>query len=119
MGGNVNVGYDKHPVENSELAAQKKKLETRLERLERYIPSCEVRLARTHQRHQRSPERYQTRWQAALETIDQGIQQRGTDGVDALTIHRWAQAEQDHSRVQLTLPLCANISDTTLLNNLG
>lgn len=102
LGGDVNVGYDKRQVENSELAAQKEKVETRLERLERYIPSCEVRLARARQRHQRHLERYQAGWQAALETIDKGIQQRGTDGVDALTIHRWAQAEEDRLREQLT-----------------
>jgi hypothetical protein len=35
LGGDINVGYDKHKVENSELANQKEKLETRLERLER------------------------------------------------------------------------------------
>ncbi len=108
LGGDVNIGYDKRPVENSELAAQKEKLETRLERLERYIPSCEVRLTRARQRHQRYLERYQTGWQAALETIEEGIQQRGTDGVDALTIHRWAQAEENRFREQLT-PLQASI----------
>ncbi|MCP4603009.1 MAG: hypothetical protein GY847_21250 [Proteobacteria bacterium] len=102
LGGNVNIGYDKHPVENSELAAQKKKLETRLERLERYIPSCEARLIRVQQRHQRFLERYQTRWQNALETIDEGIQHRETNSSDALTIHRWAQAQEDRFREQLT-----------------
>ena len=90
------------------MAAPREKLEARLERLERYIPSCDARLARARQRYQRHLERYQTGWQAALETIDEEIQQRGTDGVDALTIHRWAQAEEDRFREQLT-PLQGSI----------
>jgi hypothetical protein len=102
LGGDVNIGYDKRKVENSELAAKKKELEARLERLERYIPSCETRLARARQRHQRHVERYQVTWQAALQTVDQGIQQRGVDGMDALTIYRWAQAEEGRLREQLS-----------------
>jgi hypothetical protein len=102
LGGDVNIGYDKRQVENSELAAQKKKLEARLERLARYIPSCEARLAHACQRQQQYLERYQAEWQAALQTIDEGIQQREANDVDALTIHRWAQAEESHLREQLS-----------------
>jgi hypothetical protein len=102
LGGDVNIGYDKRKVENSELATQKEKLEARLERLERYIPSCEARLTRARRRHQRHDEQYQAEWQAALRTIDEGIQRRGANGERALTIHRWAQAEEDHLREQLS-----------------
>ena len=42
----MNVGYDKHQVENSELAKQEEELESRLERMASYIPACEVRLMR-------------------------------------------------------------------------
>jgi hypothetical protein len=102
LGGNVNIGYHKHEVENSELAAQKEKLEARLKRLERYIPNCEVRLARARRRHQRYDEQYQTEWQAALQIIDEKIQQRGVNGEDAMTIHRWAQVEENRLREQLS-----------------
>jgi hypothetical protein len=109
LGGDVNVGYDKRQVENSELTAQKEELEARLERLERYLPGCETRLVRACQRHQRHSERYQAEWKVAQQTIDEGIQQREARGVTALDIYRWAQAEQARLRERLA-PLRRSIA---------
>jgi len=94
LGGDVNIGYDKHPVENSELAKQKEELEARLERLERYIPACEDRLERTQRQHQKHTNRYQAEWEAAQQEIQQGIQQREAQGDAALDIYRWAKVEE-------------------------
>jgi hypothetical protein len=109
LGGDVNVGYDKHPVENSELATQKEELAARLERLERYLPGCETRLTRVRRRHQRHTERYQAAWQVAQQTIDEGIQQREAKGMAALEICHWAQAEEARLQGQLA-PLRQSIA---------
>ena len=101
LGGDVNIGYDKYPVENSELAKQKEELEARLERLERYIPACEDRLEHARQRHQKHTERYQAGWEAAQQEIRKGIQQRETQGNAALDIYRWAKVEEAHVEEQL------------------
>lgn len=108
LGGDVNIGYDKHPVENSELAKQKAELEARLERLERYIPACEVRLERAQRRHQKHIERCQAEWEAAQQEIQKGIQQREAQGDAALDIYRWAKAEEGRVQEQLE-PLRARI----------
>ncbi len=98
LGGDVNVGYDKRQVENSELAKQKAELEARLERLERYIPGCEARLQRARRRHQKHSKRYQAELEAAQQEFRDGIQQREAKGNAALDIYRWAQAEE--ARIQ-------------------
>jgi hypothetical protein len=101
LGGDVNIGYDKCLVENSELAKQKKELEARLERLERYIPACEDRLEHVQRRHQKHTERYQAEWEAAQQEILKGIQQRETQGDAALDIYRWAKVEEARVEEQL------------------
>ena len=108
LGGDVNIGYDKHPVENSELAKQKEELEARLERLERYIPACEDRLEHAQRRHQKHTERYQAEWEAAQQEILKGIQQRETQGDAALDIYRRAKVEEARVEEQLE-PLRARI----------
>lgn len=101
LGGDVNIGYDKRQVENSELAQQKEELEARLERLERYIPGCGTRLERARRRHQRHSERYQVEWEAAQQTVYEGIQQREAKGEATLDIYHWAQAEEARLQEQL------------------
>ncbi|MFQ5814377.1 MAG: hypothetical protein ACE5I2_14465 [Anaerolineae bacterium] len=98
LGGDVNVGYDKHQVENSELAKRKVELEARLERLERYIPACELRLQRVQRRHQKHAERYQAELEAAQQELRDAIQQREARGEAALDIYCWAKAEE--ARIQ-------------------
>ena len=102
LGGDVNIGYDKRQVENSELVTRKEKLEARLERLERYLPGYETRLECARRRHQRYTERYQAEWAVAQETICGGIQQREAKKMAALDIYHWAQAEKARLRGQLT-----------------
>jgi len=101
LGGDVNVGYDKRQVENSELAKRKAKLEARLERLERYISGCEARLQRAQRRHQKHGKRYQAELEAAQKELRDGIQQREAKGDAALDIYRWAQAEEARIQEQL------------------
>jgi hypothetical protein len=108
LGGDVNIGYDKRPVENSELAKQKEELEGRLERLERYIPACEERLERARRRRQKYTERYQAEWKAAQQEIQKGIQQREALDDAALDIYRWAKVEEVRVEEQLQ-PLRARI----------
>lgn len=109
LGGDVNVGYDKRQVENSELAKRKEELEERLERLERYLPACEVRLARARQRQQQHVERYQAEWAAGQQEVQKGIQQRGAQGDAAWDIYRWARAEEACLEEQLA-PLRARMA---------
>jgi hypothetical protein len=111
LGGDVNIGYDKQPIENSELAAQQAELAMRLARLERYIPACQQRLGRVQRRHQRHTERYQTEWETARQTIYEGIAQRETAGLAALDIYHWAQAEEARFQEWLT-PLLRSIEET-------
>jgi hypothetical protein len=108
LGGDVNIGYDKRPVENSELAKQKEELEGRLERLEQYIPACEERLERARRRRQKYTERYQAEWKAAQQEIQKGIQQREALDDAALDIYRWAKVEEVRVEEQLQ-PLRARI----------
>lgn len=101
LGGDVNVGYDKRPVENSELAKEKEELEGRLERLERYIPACEERLERAQQRRQKHHERYQAELETAERAIEQEIQRREAQGEAALDIYHWIEAEKGRIRERL------------------
>ena len=94
LGGDVNIGYDKHKVENSELAQEQEALEARLQRLERYIPACQDRLARAQRQCQRHSERYQAELQAAQQETQEVIPQREARGDAALDIYRWARAEE-------------------------
>ena len=94
LGGDVNVGYDKRKVENSELTKRKTKLETQLETLERYIAACQVRLQKAQRQHQKRAQRYQAEWQATQQALQEAIQQRDAQGDTALAIYQWAQAEE-------------------------
>ncbi len=94
LGGDVNVGYDKHKVENSELASQKEELEARLERLERYIPACEARMPRAQRRHDKYAQQYQTEWDAAQQTLQEAVQQRQAEGAAAWDLYQWAKSEE-------------------------
>ena len=95
LGGDVNIGYDKREVENSELAKEKEKLDDRLERLERYIPACADRLERARRRHQKYLNRYRTELEKAERAIEEKIQQREAKGESAVDIYRWAAAEKE------------------------
>ena len=101
LGGDVNVGYDKREVENSELARRKAELEAQLKTLERYIGACQARLQNAQRQHQKHAERYQAEWQAAQQILQGAIQQRDTQGDTALAIYQWAQAEEIRIQEQL------------------
>ena len=101
LGGDVNVGYDKREVENSELARRKAELEAQLKTLERYIGACQERLQNAQRQHQRHAERYQAEWQAAQQVLQGAIQQRDAQGDTALAIYQWAQAEEIRIQEQL------------------
>lgn len=101
LGGDVNIGYAKEEVENSELAKVKADLEGRLERLERYIPACEERLERAKQRHQKHRERYQVEVEEAERAIEKEIRQRDARSESALDIHRRAEAERERTEEEL------------------
>lgn len=101
LGGDVNIGYDKHPVENSELARQKEKLAARLERLEAYLPACQMRLARAQERLQRQTARYQAEREVAQQGLWKVIQQHEAQGDAALDIYRQAKAEEARIEKQL------------------
>jgi hypothetical protein len=101
LGGDVNVGYDKHKVENSELANQKEKLEARLEKLDRYIPACEARMQRAQQRYDKYAQQRQVEWDAAQQTLQESVQQRQAQGETAWNLHLWAKSEE--SRIEEAL----------------
>ncbi len=101
LGGDVNVGYAKEKVENSELAKVKAELEGRLDRLEQYIPACEDRLERARRRHQKRREQYQVELEEAERSLEKEIRQRDTRGEPALGIHRWAEAERERIEEKL------------------
>jgi len=101
LGGDVNVGYDKREVENSELAKRKVEMETRLETLKRHITACQARLQSAQRQHQKHAARYQAAWQAAQQSLQEAIQQRGDQGDAALAIYRWAQAEETRIQEQM------------------
>jgi len=101
LGGDVNVGYAKEKVENSELAKVKAELEGRLERLEQYIPACEEHLERARRRHQKRREQYQVELEEAERSLEKEIRQRDTRGEPALDIHRWAEAERERIEEKL------------------
>ena len=101
LGGDVNVGYDKCQVENSELAKRKAELEAQLETLERYIPACEERLQIAQRRLQKQTQRCQAEWEAAQQALQETIQQRDTQGHAAWDIYQWAQAEETRIQEQL------------------
>ena len=101
LGGDVNVGYDKHKVENSELAKRKTELEAQLKTLERYVAACQVRLQNAQRQHQKHADRYQIEWQTARRALREAIQQRDVQGDTALAIYQWAQAEEIRIREQV------------------
>ena len=101
LGGDVNVGYGKCEVENSELAKRKTELEAQLETMERYIPACEERLQIAQRRLQKQTGRYQAEWEAAQQALREAIQQRDAQGDAALDIYQWAQAEETRIQKQL------------------
>jgi hypothetical protein len=101
LGGDVNVGYDKRKVENSELAKRKTELKSQLETLERYIPACEKRLQAAQRRLQKHTERYQAEREAVQQALRQAIQQRDAQGDATLDIYQWARAEETRIQKQL------------------
>jgi hypothetical protein len=101
LGGDVNVGYDKREVENSELAKRKTGLEARLKTLKRHITACQSRLQSAQRQHQKHAERYQAEWQAARQSLQKAIQRRDAQGDAALAIYRWAQAEETRIQEQM------------------
>ena len=94
LGGDVNVGYAKHPVENSELAKRKEKLEMQLERMEECIPASQVRLEQTQQRHQKQVERYQTEAERARQSFEQSFAQHAPLGQSGRELYEWAKNEE-------------------------
>jgi hypothetical protein len=101
LGGDVNVGYDKREVENSELAKRKVEMEARLESLKRHITACHARLQSAQRQHQKRAARYQAEWQAARQSLQEAIRQRDAQGDTALAIYQWAQAEETRIREQM------------------
>jgi len=101
LGGDVNVGYDKRPVENSELARRKEELEGQVKMLDRYLTACQERLQKAQDQQQKRAAKYQTAWQAAQQTLQEAIQQRDAQGETAWAIYQWAQAEESRLRQQV------------------
>ena len=101
LGGDVNVGYDKRKVENSELAKRKTELESQLKTLKRHITACQTRLQSAQRQHQKHAERYQAAWQAARQSLQEAIQQRGAQGDAAWVIYQWAQSEETRIQEQM------------------
>jgi hypothetical protein len=101
LGGDVNVGYVKHPVENSELAKRQGELVARLARLERYIPACDARLERLQRRHQKLAAPYQAAWEVAQQALAATLQQRAASETAVWDLYQWAQAEETRLREEL------------------
>jgi len=101
LGGDVNVGYDKRPVENSELARRKEELEGQVKTLDRYLTASQERLQKAQDQQQKRAAQYQVAWQAAQQTLQEAIQQRDAQGETAWAIYQWAQAEESRLRQQV------------------
>lgn len=101
LGGDVNVGYDKRQVENSELARRKEELEDQMKTLERYLTVSQGRLQKAQDQHQKRAAHYQAAWQAAQQTLQEVIQKRAAQGEAAWPFYRWAQAEESRLRQQV------------------
>jgi hypothetical protein len=92
LGGDVNLGYAKQPVENSELAHEKAELEKSLARLADGLVACEKRLQKAQQKQQRLTERYQL----ALSEAHQKLLGLAPGGQEpgAAASPPWGQAEK-------------------------
>jgi len=108
LGGDINVGYDKGPVENSELAKRKEALEGQVKTLERYLTASQERLQKAQSQCRKHTARYQAAWQATQQTLQETIQQRDLQGEAAWVFFQWAQAEESRLQQQLE-PLRARV----------
>lgn len=108
LGGDINVGYDKRPVENSELAKRKEELEGQMKTLERYLTASQERLQKAQAQHQKRAAQSQAAWQATQQTLQEAIQQRDVQGEAAWAFYQWAQAEESRLQQQME-PLRARV----------
>lgn len=108
LGGDVNIGYDKQPVENSELSKQKGKLQDSVERVKGYISRCEKGLKLLDMQHQKYTERYEAKREVSKQNIQKRIEQGEAQGKGALELYRWAKEEDGRVEKRLK-PLCTRI----------
>ncbi len=92
LGGDVNVGYAKQPVENSELAKVKADLEKSLNSLADKLVAGQKRLQQAHQKQHRLTEQYLT----ALKETQQKLRSAAQSGQEpgSRSSFRWGQAEK-------------------------
>jgi hypothetical protein len=92
LGGDVNIGYAKQQVENSELAKEKADLEKSLARLVEWLVACQKRLQKAQQHHQHLTERYQIALSEAQQKLLVAAQRCQAPGKAAS--YSWGQAEK-------------------------
>ena len=90
LGGDVNIGYAKQPVENSELAKDKADLEKSLARLADWLAACEKRLQKAQQKQEHLTQQYLT----ALKDVHQIMLVRGRQQPEGMVCTPWGQAEK-------------------------
>lgn len=99
LGGEVNIGYAKQQVENSELAKEKADLEKSLVRLANWLVAGEKRSQKVQQKHQRLTERYLTALGEAQQKLMTATQNRQAPGEAAS--YPWGQAEKIRLEAEL------------------
>lgn len=92
LGGEVNVGYAKQPVENSELVKDKADLEKSLNSLADRLVACQKRLQQAHQKQHRLTEQYLTALREAQQKLQLAVQNGQEPGGE--TSFPWGQAEK-------------------------
>ncbi len=96
LGGDVNIGYAKQPVENSELAKDKADLEKSLNRLADWLVACEKRLQKAQQKQQRLTQQYLTALREAQQKLLVAAQNSQEPGG-----RTWGQAEKIRLEAEL------------------
>jgi hypothetical protein len=99
LGGDVNVGYAKQPVENSELAKDKADLEKSLNSLADRLVACQKRLQKTQQKQQRLTEQYLTALKEAQQKLLVAAQSGQEPG--GKKSFPWGQAEKIRLEAEL------------------
>jgi hypothetical protein len=99
LGGDVNIGYAKQQVENSELAQEKANLEKSLARLAGWLVAGEKRWQKAQQKHQRLTEQYLTALNEAQQILLVAAQGRQEPGGAAS--YPWGQAEKIRLEAEL------------------
>jgi hypothetical protein len=99
LGGDVNIGYAKQQVENSELAKQKADLEKSLTRLADWLVACQKRLHKAQHHHQRLTEHYLIALREAQQKLLVATQRRQEP--EGTASYPWGQAEKVNLEAEL------------------